>query len=294
MEERGVSVIIISRNRSKSKFFNVSRKKLYLGIFGILVNFSLIAGLVIFSVKSYSEYKKYEKYYAQVKEENAHLRNLLKLKVSHIEKLKNEKKELKRRISMLEENIEEFESYVNKINKFLRKKGIRKIPKGVGGASYRSEKFIDTNYLNFLKKEFQNTHKILSNIPLGFPVFGKITSKFGYRRDPFSGKIDFHRGIDIKAPYRTPVRATANGRVIYAGWLGPYGKTVVIKHKYGYQTLYGHLSKIKVRAGQRVKEGQIIGYVGSTGRSTGPHLHYEIRRYGKLLDPEKYLFVRWD
>ncbi len=294
MEERGVSVVIISRNRSKAKFLNISRKIIYFGIASILANFSLIVGLAVFSAKSYSEYKKYERYYAHVREENTYLRNLLELKTTHIEKLKSEKEELKKKISMLEENIEEFENYVEKINRFLRKKGIRKIPKGIGGASYRSEKFIDTDYLSFLKKEFRNTHKILSDIPLGFPVFGRITSKFGYRRDPFNGKIDFHRGVDIRAPYGTPVRSTASGKVIYAGWLGPYGKAVVIKHKYGYQTLYGHLSKIKVRAGQRVKEGQIIGYVGSTGRSTGPHLHYEIRRYGKLLNPKKYLFVRWD
>ncbi|RUM87684.1 MAG: hypothetical protein DSZ24_05595 [Thermodesulfatator sp.] len=134
--------------------------------------------------------------------------------------------------------------------------------------------------------------KVLSGIPLGRPCGGYISSGFGRRRDPFTGKWAFHSGIDIVSYPGTPIKATADGRVIYAGRHAGYGKVVVIRHQYGYSTLYGHLRKIAVRAGQKVKRGQVIGYLGSTGRSTGPHLHYEIRRYGRYLNPYPYWRIK--
>ncbi len=114
---------------------------------------------------------------------------------------------------------------------------------------------------------------------------GYISSSFGYRRDPFTFKHRFHSGIDIALSYWTKIRAVRSGRVIFSGWKGGYGKLVVIKHSRGFSTRYGHMIKYVVRAGQRVRAGQLLGYVGSTGYSTGPHLHFEIRRYGKLLNP---------
>ncbi len=117
------------------------------------------------------------------------------------------------------------------------------------------------------------------------PVFGRITSGFGWRRHPITKRREFHTGIDIANAYGTPVRAAESGKVIFAGWYRGYGKMVIIKHFGGYSTRYGHLSKIKVKYGQRVRQGRIIGYIGKTGLTTGPHLHFEIRRYGKPLNP---------
>jgi len=134
--------------------------------------------------------------------------------------------------------------------------------------------------------------KVLSKVPIGRPCQGYISSGFGRRKDPFTGKPAFHTGIDIVSYPGTPVRATADGKVIYAGRHPGYGKVVVIRHGFGYSTLYGHLQKIKVRAGQKVRRGEVIGYLGSTGRSTGPHLHYEVRRYGRYLNPSKYLRIQ--
>jgi len=125
--------------------------------------------------------------------------------------------------------------------------------------------------------------------PFILPVQGRLTSKFGYRKDPMGGGKSFHPGIDIAAPLETPVRAARDGKVVFAGWLKRGGGTIFIRHSYGFETRYLHLSKIEVRRGERVRQGQIIGKVGSTGHSTGPHLHFEIRKRGTPLDPLKFL-----
>lgn len=125
------------------------------------------------------------------------------------------------------------------------------------------------------------------NIFKGFlwPVQRRIiTSGYGWRKDPFFGGNEFHKGIDIRANYEW-VRASKYGRVSFTGWLGGYGNTVVVTHPGGYRTLYGHLSRITVRRGQHVKQGQIIARSGNTGNSTGPHLHFEIMRHGRHLNP---------
>ncbi len=113
----------------------------------------------------------------------------------------------------------------------------------------------------------------------------RITSGFGIRFHPILKKWRPHHGIDYAAPYGTPVRSVADGRVVFAGWRGGYGKTVIVKHKNGYSTLYGHLARIFVKRGQHVSQGQVIGSVGSTGLSTGPHLHYEVRQHGRRINP---------
>jgi murein DD-endopeptidase MepM/ murein hydrolase activator NlpD len=126
----------------------------------------------------------------------------------------------------------------------------------------------------------------LNKLP-GFiwPVRGRITSPYGYRRNPMNPRrIEFHEGIDIGVHYRY-IRASRYGKVVYAGWLGGYGKTIIIAHLGGYKTLYAHLSSIFVKVGQYVKQGQIIGRSGNTGFSTGPHLHFEIIKRGRSINP---------
>lgn len=116
-----------------------------------------------------------------------------------------------------------------------------------------------------------------------------VTSNFGYRRHPISGGHKLHAGIDLSAPTGTPVYATALGVVGTAGWQGGYGLLIQLSHAENHSTRYGHLSRIAVRPGQIVEPGQLIGYVGSTGRSTGPHLHYEVRINGAAIDPVPYM-----
>lgn len=121
------------------------------------------------------------------------------------------------------------------------------------------------------------------------PMEGKVTSGFGYRTHPMGGGQKFHNGIDIAAPHGTSIKAAAAGKVIFAGTKWSIGNVIIIQHTSGYQTFYGHMSKILVKKGERVKQGQVIGREGSSGISTGPHLHFSILRYGKYLDPARYL-----
>ena len=120
------------------------------------------------------------------------------------------------------------------------------------------------------------------------PVWGRFSSRFGWRRHPIFRHRHFHTGVDIAARYRS-VQAARSGRVVYAGYLGAYGKVVVIRHEAGFKTLYAHLSRIKVRSGSYVKQGQRIAISGNSGRSTGPHLHFEVVKNGRPVNPRRYI-----
>lgn len=153
------------------------------------------------------------------------------------------------------------------------------------------EKKIDEqeNSMKELMAAVTERSRRLAATPSLWPVKGKVTSRFGNRRSPFGTKLEFHDGIDIAAPYGSAVRATADGRVAFSGYKSGYGYTVEIKHGYGYTTTYCHLSRILVKAGENVKKGDVIGRVGSTGRSTGPHVHYMVKVNGYPVNPEEYL-----
>lgn len=130
---------------------------------------------------------------------------------------------------------------------------------------------------------------ILAATPSIWPVKGWITSGFGKRASPLTGEPGYHYGVDIANEVGSPIRVTADGIVTYAGWETGYGRVVVVEHGYGYSTRYGHCSRIEVSVGQSVRRGDILSYMGSTGRSTGSHCHYEVRIHGVPVDPEKYL-----
>jgi murein DD-endopeptidase MepM/ murein hydrolase activator NlpD len=125
--------------------------------------------------------------------------------------------------------------------------------------------------------------------PKGFPVEGNVSSPFGMRENPFNGNRGFHSGLDISASPGTPIRTTADGIISHAGWTPHSGYLVVVEHGCGFSTIYAHNKKNAVKVGQKVKRGDVIGYVGSSGKSTGPHVHYEIWEKGKNVNPKKYL-----
>jgi murein DD-endopeptidase MepM/ murein hydrolase activator NlpD len=145
--------------------------------------------------------------------------------------------------------------------------------------------------INIARAQVDRLNRTLAQVPYRKPVVGEVefTSGFGIRSDPFLGRPAMHTGLDFRASTGDPVRATANGKVVSAGWSGGYGRMVEIDHGNGLSTRYGHLSEIGVKVGETVKIGQVIGEVGSTGRSTGPHLHYETRIDGEAVDPQKFL-----
>ena len=142
-------------------------------------------------------------------------------------------------------------------------------------------------------RKFQEYYKdrqiLLSSTPSIMPVTGYPSDRYGTRRDPFTRKSAFHPGIDISSPVGAKVVATADGVVAFAGRQVNYGKLVKIQHRFGVGTRYGHLKQIVVEKGQHLKKGDVIGYVGATGRATGPHVHYEVRLNGRALNPLRFL-----
>jgi murein DD-endopeptidase MepM/ murein hydrolase activator NlpD len=131
-----------------------------------------------------------------------------------------------------------------------------------------------------------------SPAPLSAPVEGRLSSAFGIRNNPITGSPQFHQGIDIAAAAGTPFRAASDGTVVFAGMMNGYGNTVIVDHGGGSRTLYGHAAQVLVKAGDVVKAEQSLGLIGSTGRSTGPHLHFETAVGGQSLDPTALLMIR--
>jgi len=169
-------------------------------------------------------------------------------------------------------------AFINDINKL---KGILDKLEEINGD--------DADILSSLSETQSKLKQYIDSIPTLWPASGRISSRFGTRSDPFNFSQKVHEGIDIAADYGTTILASATGKVTLSDWYGNYGKCVIIDHGYGLSTLYGHCQTLLVKEGQTVKKGDKIATVGSTGRSTGPHLHFEVRLNGVPVDPLQYL-----
>ena len=146
--------------------------------------------------------------------------------------------------------------------------------------------------LRELEVTMSKNARIMAALPLRWPVRGRVNSEFGLRRNPWGGASkEHHGGIDIGVPYGEPIKAPAAGRVVVAGPRGEYGNSVILDHGNDVRSVYGHMSKVLVRAGSVVQKGQVVGLAGSTGRSTGTHLHYEVQVQGRPVNPRSFL---WD
>jgi len=175
------------------------------------------------------------------------------------------------------------------INKYLRARGLKPMPQNQSGEA--DDEIASTVEMgSFYEEYLKRMIRLVGFTPMGYPHKGRISSNFGHRENPFTGEsIERHKGLDIKGNHGEIVKTTANGRVKFASRKGGYGNVVIISHGNGFETYYGHLSKISVKQGQKVAAGDIIGKIGSTGRSTGPHLHYEVHQNGKIVNPKSYL-----
>jgi len=165
---------------------------------------------------------------------------------------------------------------------------------GVGGPSGASPDLSDrsalvSSRLSLLESQFSRRFELVASTPTVWPVHGAVNSGFGVRPDPFTGVPAFHEGVDISTARSEPVLATADGVVVRSGWAGEYGKAIALMHGDRYETLYGHLEETLVAEGQKVHRGDRVGLVGSTGRSTAPHLHYEVRVDGHAVNPLEYI-----
>jgi len=188
--------------------------------------------------------------------------------------------------------IQAIEGKLKNINDYLKRRGLKGFTtKDIGGdanaeGNKLSNKEVYMAYNDYLTKLVNS----VAFTPMGYPRISSMTSFFGYRSDPFnSASAEYHPGIDFEGHQGDDVKATANGKVIFAGWSNGYGNCIRIQHANNFETLYGHLSRIGVKVGQDITVGQKIGAVGSTGHSTGPHLHYEVRKDGKPVNPVKFL-----
>jgi murein DD-endopeptidase MepM/ murein hydrolase activator NlpD len=238
------------------------------------------------------------------------------LKVSRFNELRTEKEALKNRYSRLEQVANERDIQVASLGSLAGEVsslyGLKSDPVLVTASN---EKIQDAEVSSSLNQLYELRSSALSGaatigISLGlnrnatttdwlrasaapnlWPVEGPVTGSFGERIDPFNGEGAFHSGVDISATYGQPVIAPADGVVVFADLMGGYGRAVVIEHGHGISTRYGHLANFAVIAGQRIQRGDTIGYVGLTGRSTGPHLHYEVRINDTPVNPHKYLRI---
>jgi murein DD-endopeptidase MepM/ murein hydrolase activator NlpD len=272
-----ITIIIAHHEGKPPKTIRI--RKSYLKAFGI---FAL--AFVVVSIFSHLTSLKFLSEMQEIKAEKHKL-------AQEIKTVASEKQEIEKERHLLNSKLKSLEGKLLLVEDYLSKRGVIKGSLPVGGASTNKGSY-DLSYLQFLEERADYLLSSIRGIPLGYPVYGKITSHLGWRKNPFGGGYEFHSGIDIDAPQGSKVLATADGVVVLAGWYGDYGKTVIIRHPSGYLTLYGHLSQIDVKEGQKVKAGDVVGRVGSTGRSTGPHLHYEVIRDNKPTDPSK--FLAWE
>lgn len=206
--------------------------------------------------------------------------------------------EIGRKLSLLKES----EKTVSALQKYLQNRGVSVEPikltepkqqietenDAVGGPEILAAAPLPA--VGVYGEQTRDLLAIAEKVPLGKPSTGRITSRFGYRHNPFSGRgREFHGGLDFRGKTGEPVKSTASGKVIFSGYQNGYGNVVKVAHGYGYVTVYAHLSARDVTLGDKVSVGDLIGKIGSTGRSTGPHLHYEVQYQGQRIDPENFL-----
>lgn len=302
-----VSIILVPHGDARPRSLRISKYTIWMLL---ILGLGMIVGAG-FIIAQHIDYKLAQHKVRQLRNRMAYYDKQMNETLDLVEKLKQNDAKLRRLLGLKTKQ------------EIIRHGNIKEQPKGTGGPTPRDEAFMFDltrpeglgNYLQKVdqllgsnleqfKKEatrlgesFTEVDKylvkrkaLLVATPQGWPVFGWITSGFGWRKNPFDrAKKEFHKGIDIANDFGTLVYATAPGRVTYTGWAGGYGKLVIINHGYGYTTLYAHLKKITVRRGQRIVRGEVVGLVGSTGRSTGPHLYYEVRLYGKPINPWRFL-----
>ena len=235
--------------------------------------------------------------------------------VHELRHLRSENSQLRQKTVEYEQNAGKMQTKLDQLQNMVKKLGVmagleQSLPEtspaaaGVGGPNGMTEApLLGSGSLATMDKEltsltarsaeleefYRDQHTLLASTPSVWPVRGYLSATFGNRADPFTGQRDFHPGLDISTPIGTRVQAPADGVVVTTAERGAYGNTVILDHGFGIVTRYGHLSGFNVKPGQRVHRGDIIGFVGSTGRSTGPHLHYEVWVRDQAQNPIQYI-----
>lgn len=290
------TVILSSGAQAPLKKFRLSKLVFYISLSFVFFLFLSIFGLSFFLT--------------ELTQEKNELATALEEKTTEVEEIKQDYLALQEETISVQRSIEEFKLFEERISNLkleMPGEAITSGANGSGGLPYPMQSVkVDNDVSELMEikeelpelvKKFEESFQRLTEyenelrtIPTIIPTDeGQITSKFGNRKDPFNFKKTFHSGIDIAAPMNTPIFAAADGKITFADRNGGYGLTIIIDHHNTYETLYAHLNEIDVKVGDQVKKGDIIGKMGSTGRSTGVHLHYEIKRNGQHIDP--YMFM---
>ncbi len=289
MDRNGrIQVIVVKDELANYKQFSASKRLILslITIFGVFLIF-----LCIFSIYAASRLMELSKTEWKLKDKISQL----ELRLSQTEK---ENAKLKEAVAKLKtekrKTVEELAKRLETINSLMKKVGLKiDSSSGEGGIAVPLSQLLSYDDvdldLNSLIPQVDKMIKKFKSVPIGYPTYGRITSPFGLRVNPITGRPEFHLGVDIANRWRTPVRSPADGKVVKAGYCGALGKCIEIDHGNGIQTYYGHLSKILVRRGDVVKRGEIIGLMGNSGRSTGPHLHYAVKFRGKIVNPKIFL-----
>ncbi len=294
MSKKYVSIIIVPHNKAKSRNVSLSEKtvKYAVGI-GILVVAAFAGFLIDYITMNVTRQK-----YRDLWNENVQQKTVIA--------------QYQETVNNLQTTIDEYESYAKKLNVMagLKSDDLLEGEPGIGGpddsqliGETSAPQTLDLDNLNDISQKAERIAKNLDTLtaffedqvlqlastPTIWPTKGYMSSSYGWRDDPFTGKRAFHHGIDIATHHGNPIYATADGTVIQAVTDKIGGKTVKIKHMFGYVTIYCHMNKFLVKVGQQVKRGDTIGLVGSTGKARGPHVHYEVQLNGKEKNPYYYL-----
>jgi murein DD-endopeptidase MepM/ murein hydrolase activator NlpD len=278
-DERFYAFIISYTSRSRSRIRRVCLHKKWLKLSAVIA--VVVLGSALYGFYGLTQ----EAGHLRIELENQRLR-------AETDRQRQELNELNHRVEAVEDTsrkLAEKSGVVNNNDANLHGRGGPAIPLDAIGLAALDGK------MNRLEEDLRAHEAVLRErgfTPSLWPVDGKLESGFGGRRNPFGGSsYEFHTGQDIEVPMGTPVVAGARGRVIFVGWQNGYGRLITLDHGGGLTTRYGHLSEAEVVQGQQVARGEFIGRVGSTGRSTGPHLHYEVRINDDPVDPLQYLLT---
>jgi murein DD-endopeptidase MepM/ murein hydrolase activator NlpD len=295
MAKKHYSFIIVPHHKGQSKKISLTEKRVKI-LAGVL---SFIAILLIVFLVDYFTMNVTRQKYKTLSDENARQKETIA--------------QYKLAVNKLRKNIDSFEEYAKKINvmaglkspEVLRELGVGGGGRGEGQQSSISNGAIDPGLknaesiaqkaqgvdknLDTLVRFFEDKSYRLATTPSIYPTAGWQTSSFGKRKDPFTGEDEFHYGIDVAASHGSPVFATADGTVIKIKTEKIGGNVVIINHGGGVTTVYCHLSKFNVKVGQKVKRKDVIGFVGQTGKAIGPHVHYEVRKNGRAVNPYHYI-----
>lgn len=278
------TVIITDKNSHETKVYSIKQKHIEnIILYKRILLFSTICVVILLAgLSSYIGYVYYQK---------RDLRN----KILNLQSKLDDKQ-----LDYLINNLSEAGETLELIEKYLKEREVKTLSSSkdldsnndVGG-EYYAVNDMNVDVVNSEKERIENLLKNIQSIPMGLPHIGRLSSDFGVRGNPMSGRgSEFHSGLDLAGKIGDPIKVTANGIITYASVRGGYGNCIIVKHSHGYETLYGHLSEINVKVGQKVKSGDIIGKLGNTGRSTGPHVHYEIIHNNIKVNPKNFLQIK--